>query len=126
MLQQSVLDTMHHFIMIFQQADAENEQRRRLEQAAQADNADPNKSKQAQKKQQVPTQTLRAPDVRVPASWTTRPFHIWIHITQCQSCQEISIGVANVQFTKTTHISFFFSDYDKVDRVQYRNRTHML
>ncbi|XP_004923649.1 formin-like protein isoform X1 [Bombyx mori] len=40
------------FTRAFKQADAENEQRRRLEQAAQADNADPNKSKQAQKKQQ--------------------------------------------------------------------------
>lgn len=41
-------------ILTFQQADAENEQRRRLEQAAQhADHVDPNKAKLAQKKQQV-------------------------------------------------------------------------
>lgn len=38
----------------FQQADTENEQRRRLEQAAaQADTIDPNKAKIMQKKQQV-------------------------------------------------------------------------
>ncbi|CAH0692033.1 unnamed protein product [Spodoptera exigua] len=41
------------FTRAFKQADAENEQRRRLEQAAQqADHVDPNKAKLAQKKQQ--------------------------------------------------------------------------